>query len=85
MEKRYGFETDPNFDDQCGKFVKSEDTVIDGPSFDESSILEFSEVTPPQELTDLIHMESSFDLAPTPSISPFLLPSLFPLSFSSLH
>ena len=33
-------------------------------------IMELSEVTPHMELIDPIHLESSLDLAPTPSISP---------------
>jgi len=55
-EERDGF----NSDNQCGIFVESKDTFIEGQSFDEPFIVEFSEVTPLEE--DLIPFMLSLPL-----------------------
>ena len=84
LEEGDRFDVDASFDDQCGILVESEDTFSEEHSFDEPSDMEFSEVTPHIKLNDSIFVESTLDLAPTPSISslssplPFFLPSLDP-------
>ena len=40
--------------------------------------MDFSEVTPPKELIDLISIESSLDLTPSPPISPLSSPFFKP-------
>ena len=39
-------------------------------SLNEPAVVDFSEITPPEDFIDSIRMESSFDLAPTSPISP---------------
>ena len=45
--------------------------------------MDFSEITPPEELLDPIHVESFLDLAPIPPITP--LSSSLPIFVSSLN
>jgi len=45
--------------------------------------VDFSEITPPEELLDPIHVESFLDLAPIPPITP--LSSSLPIFVSSLN
>jgi len=45
-EERDGF----NSNDQCSIFVELKDTFIEGQSFNKPSIMEFSEVTPLEEI-----------------------------------
>ena len=84
LEQGDGFETNVISDNQCGILVESHDTFSKEHSFDEPSVVEFSEVTHYVELTDLISDEFSLNLAPTYPVSPisfslpFLLPSLDP-------
>ena len=72
-----GFETNASFDDQCVILVESDDTFSYEYSLDKLSIVDFSEVTPHDELIDPISNESTLDLFPTPPISPLSSPSPF--------
>ena len=74
-------EKDSFFCSECGILVELEDIFLEEHYLDEPSILDFSELTPPDQLIDLISDESSPDLAPIPPISPRSSPlPTFPLS-----
>lgn len=48
LEEGKKFQADVSFDDQCGIFVELDDTFYEEYSLDESSVVEFREVTPSQ-------------------------------------
>ena len=75
LEDEDAIETDDSFHTQCGIFVESDDTFTEDHSLNKPFDGDFIEVKPPEELIDLMSVESSLDLAPTPPISP-LSPSL---------
>ena len=82
IEEGDGFDIDTSFNSQYGILVELEDTFSEEQSFDESSDVEFSDVTPPDVLRDPISFESYLNLALTPPTSssssrlPIFLPSL---------
>lgn len=84
LEEKDGFKIDASFDDQFGIIFESEDTFIEEHSLQEPYVVEFNEVTPPEELIDPISIEFSPNLAPTPPI-PSLLSSLPTLPYSLDH
>lgn len=61
----------------CGILVESDDTFSEEHSLHQPFVMDFSEVTPPDELSDPISDESFPDLAPNSPISS--LSSLFPI------
>jgi len=71
------FETDASLDDQCGTIVDLEDTFSEEHSLDEPYVVDFSEVTPPDELSDPFSNESHPNLGPGPPISSFFSPLPF--------
>lgn len=79
IEEEYGFEIDASFVDQCGTLVESEDVFSEEHSLNKPYVVDFSEVTPPDEPSDLVFDECTPDLAPIPPISP--LSSPLPLFF----
>lgn len=87
LEEGDGFETNASFDDQCAIIVELEDTFSDEHSLDEPCIMDFSAVTPPNELIHPIYVQTSVEFAPILPISslssslPILLPSLDPSEF----